>query len=152
MALQCNELTKGQTQQNLYEVRGDDNALHKFLTIQPPDSAAKAPPILAFKRKREIAIPWAEIVEDENVTGAVSIAAIREYFEKSWGFHVDKEWMTDPDHHLLGTGAGSWRIKQLQQDKSIFRPDFDELDAQGKPTPTPLSEGFVIRHGSGDKG
>jgi hypothetical protein len=154
MALQCNDLTKEQTQQNLYEVRGDDNALQKFLTIQPPDNAAKTPPILAFRRKREVEIPWAEIVEDENVTGAVSIAAIREYFEKSWGFPVDEEWMKDPAHHLLDTGAGSWRVKQLQQEKSpsIFRPDFDKLDAQGKPTPAPLSEGFVIRHGSGDKG
>jgi hypothetical protein len=62
--------------------------------------------------------------------------------------------MKDPAHHLLDTGAGSWRVKQLQQDKSpsIFRHDFDKLDAQGKTIPAPLSEGFVIRHGSGDKG
>ncbi len=154
MALQYNDLIKGQTHQNLYEVHGDDSALQKFLTIQPPDDAAKTPPILSFKRKREVEIPWAEIVGDDNVTGAVSIAAMREYFENSWGFSVSDEWMKDPAHHLLDTGSGSWWVKQLQQDKppSIFRPDFDKLDAEGKPTPAPISEGFVIRHGPGDDG
>lgn len=154
MALQCNDLTKGQSQQNLYELRGENNALQKFLTIQPPDEAANTPPILTFRRKREIEIPWAEIVDDDNVTGSMSIVAIREYFEKSWGFPVSEEWMKDPAHHLLDTDSGPWRVKQLQKDNppSIFRPDFDKLDAQGKPTAVQLSEGFVIRHGSSDKG
>lgn len=154
MAIQDNDLSRGTKQQELYQVRGDDEALQKFLTIQPPESASSSPPILAFKRKREVEIPWAEIVGDEQVTGAVSIAAIRDYFEKSWGFPVDKEWMKDPAHSLLDTGSGSWRVKQLETDKppSVYRPDFDTLDPEGKPTPAQLLEGFVIRHGSGDNG
>lgn len=154
MALQENDLIKGQRQQRLYELRGEDNALQKFLTIQPPDAAANTPPILSFRRKREIEIPWAEIVDDDNVTGSVSIVVIREYFEKSWGFSVDEEWMKDPAHHLLDTGSGPWRVRQLEKDRpsSIFRPDFDNPDAEGRPTPVQLSEGFVIRHGPGDKG
>ena len=154
MVLQRNELTRSQTEQNLYEVRGGDTVLQKFLTIQPPDDVSKTPPILAFSRKREVEIPWADIVGDEDVTGAVSIAAIREYFENSWGFPVNAEWMKDPAHHLLDTGSSSWRVRQLQQEKSppVFRPDFGKLDDQGRPTPVPLAEGFVIRHGPGDQG
>jgi len=150
----ADELTKDPTQQNLFEVCGDGNALQKFLGIHPPDNASKTPPILAFRRKREVEIPWGEIVGDKDVTGAASIAAIRKYFEDSWGFHVDEKWMNDSAHHLMDTGSGSWRVKQLPKDKpsSICRPDFNKLDSQGKPTAVALSEGFVIRHGPGDSG
>jgi len=153
MALESNGPAKRKAPQNLYEVRGDDKVLQKFLTIQPPDDASKTPPILAFRRKREVEIPWAEIVGDDNVSGEVSVAAIREYFENSWGIPVE-EGLQDDANHLLGTDSGSWRVKQLQNDKppAIFRPDFNNLDAKGKPTPMQLLEGFVIRHGPGDNG
>jgi hypothetical protein len=145
-------LTKGPTQQNLFEVCGDGNALQQFLGIHPPDNASKTPPILAFRRKREVEIPWGEIVRDEAVSsaGVEAIKAIRKYFEESWGFDVNEEWWKDSAHRLLDTRAGFWCVKQLQKDKpsSIFRADFDRLDAQGKPTAVAVTEGFVIRHGT----
>ena len=113
--------------QNLFEVRGDGNALQQFLEIHPPDNASKTPPILTFRRKREVEIPWGEIVGDQDVTGAAAIAAIRKYFEDSWGFDVET-WMSDSDNHLTDSDSGSWRVKQLQPDKPVFRPDFDILD------------------------
>lgn len=154
MTLRRDDLNAVPTEQNLFEVRCDGNALQPFLGIQPPDNASKTPPILAFRRKREVEIPWSEIVGDEDVTGGALIAAIRKYFEDSWGFDVDEKWMNDSTHHLLDTGSGSWRVKQLQKDEpsSIFRPDFDKLSPEGKPTPVQLSEGFVVRHGPSDGG
>ncbi|MDZ7582712.1 MAG: hypothetical protein U5R30_19545 [Deltaproteobacteria bacterium] len=152
MALQYNDLTKTPIQRNLIEVRGDGNVLQQFLGIHPPDDASKSPPILAFKRKREVEIPWGEIFNDEAVISAGTAAsAIRKYFEESWDFQVNKDWMKDSAHHLLDSGSGSWWVMQLQNGKPpVYRPDFDKLDpqAQGKPTSVPLTEGFVIRHGT----
>jgi hypothetical protein len=138
-------------QQGLIEVRGDGSALHQFLGIHPPDDASKTPPILAFKRKREVEIPWGEIVNNEAVTsaGEVATTVIRNYFEESWGFEVNEEWWNDPAHHLLDTGDSSWHVKQVPPVKSsIFYPDFNTLDPQGKPKAVELTKGFVIRHGT----
>ncbi|MCP4685225.1 MAG: hypothetical protein GY867_07225, partial [bacterium] len=149
----ANDLTKEPTQQNLFEVCGDSSALQQYLGIHPPDNASKASPILAFRRKREVEIPWGEIITDDALAdaGAEAIAAIRGYFEKSWGFDVNnEEWWKDESHHLLDTENGSWCVKQLGKAPSfhVFRPDFDNPDPKGLPTALPINEGFIIRHGT----
>ena len=60
--------------------------LAQFIAIRAPEHSKQIPPILSFRRKRELEIPWAEIVGESGVVeGQVSIAAIRDYFERSWG-------------------------------------------------------------------
>lgn len=149
MSIQSIENSKATNQRDLIEVRGDGNALQHFLEIHPPDDASNTPPILAFKRKREIEIPWSEIVGDEAVTSASVEAtkAIRNYFEESWDFDVNEEWWKDSAHHLLETEPGSWYVKQLSNDYLTFRPNFDNL-IDDKPAQEQLAEGFVIRHGT----
>src|SRR5512147_1116720 len=99
MILQSGDLTE---EHGTIEVSGDGTALQQYLRIHPPDDASRTPPILAFKRKREVEIPWGEIVGNGNVTGAEAVKAIRNYFEESWGFDVNaKKWWEDPSHHIL---------------------------------------------------
>jgi len=70
MASKSKDPTEVQDQQYLMEVEGNGDRLRRSLEIRPPEDASRTPPILAFKRKREIEIPWAEIVSDAKEAGA----------------------------------------------------------------------------------
>ena len=60
-------------------------ALPTVLGVREPMPAREAPPTLSFHRKRAVDIPWAEILLQLAPGGEISIAALREYFERSWG-------------------------------------------------------------------
>ena len=70
MAPKSKDPTEVQDQQYLMEVEGDGDRLRRSLEIHPPEDASRTPPILAFKRKREIDIPWDDIVSGAKDTGA----------------------------------------------------------------------------------
>ena len=59
--------------------------LPKVLGVCEPVAARLAPPTLSFRRKRAVDIPWGEILQRLAPSGEVSITALREYFEASWG-------------------------------------------------------------------
>jgi hypothetical protein len=80
-------------QRDLIEVRGDGNALQQFLEIHPPDDASNTPPILTFKRKHEVEIPWGKIVGDEAVTSA-NFDVNEEWWKDSAGKLIKHGWMT----------------------------------------------------------
>lgn len=67
----------------------DDNdaqtPLPTVLGVCEPVEARLAPPTLSFRRKRAVDIPWGEILQRLAPGGEVSITALREYFERSWG-------------------------------------------------------------------
>lgn len=123
----------------------DASCLQPFLQIRQPDDVAKNPPILAFQRKREVEIPWGDIADgnDADARGNAAIAAVRDYFEKSWDMDIRKEncWP------LLDSKVDPWPIKQIPKTAPNIEPPFFRGQFDAKVPPDPLS-GFVIRHGS----
>jgi hypothetical protein len=66
-------------------MNGNVDALAAVLGVHEPVDARLAPPTLSFRRKRAVDIPWGEVLENLAPSGEVSIVALREYFEQSWG-------------------------------------------------------------------
>ena len=139
----------------LFKIDGGDAHLRPALEIKPPEDSAQTPPILSFKRKREIEIPWGEIFKSIGVDGGVSTAALRAYFEDSWGFDLQEAAKGGKD--ALATvllGGETPKVMQLQSPNEVevpkvaYRPNFDKPDKAGNPTAEPLNQGFVLRHGS----
>lgn len=62
--------------------------LSAVLGVREPIEARQAPPALSFRRKREVDIPWGEIFRRLAPSGEISITALREYFERSWGLQA----------------------------------------------------------------
>ena len=61
----------------------DPNDLQPFLAIKPPETSQNTPPVLAFQRKREIDIPWKDIIGSASTEGSISTAAIREWVQQA---------------------------------------------------------------------
>jgi hypothetical protein len=82
--------------------------LQPFVAVHEPQDSRSTPPTLAFRRKRDVEIPWKEILDQARTTGDTSVAAIREYFERSWGL----ESVTGSDLPALSGGPAP-RIRGL---------------------------------------
>ncbi len=139
----------------LFKIDGEGADLRPALEIKPPEDSAQTPPILSFKRKREIEIPWGEIFKDIGVDGGVSTTALRAYFEDSWGFDLQEAAKGGKDalaNALLGGELP--KVMQLSSPSEVeiatvvYRPNFDKPDKAGNPTAEPLHQGFVLRHAS----
>ncbi len=93
----------------LITIGAGDRGLGSYIGVREPVDSREAPPVLSFRRKREVDIPWGDILRDVATDGEVSVAAIREYFEQSWGV---KGPLTDAALAVLVTGA-SPRIAKI---------------------------------------
>jgi hypothetical protein len=139
----------------LFKIDGEAAHLRPALEIKPPEDSAQTPPILSFKRKREIEIPWGEIFKDIGVEGGASTAALRAYFEDSWGVDLREAAKGGKDALatalLGGDKPNVMRLSGPEKDEPAtvaYQPNFDKTDDAGNPTPEPLHQGFVFRHGS----
>lgn len=144
LAAQSARLLAAQGQGYACELEVDDGAFRKLLQIQLPDPAVAAPPILAFKRKREIEILWEALGNQVEATTKAGITAIRQYFENSWQVKLPDAWTDDPQ--VLTSGEPERRLVWSLENGSVYRTSFD--NPGGKPEGKPLTSGFVIRHGS----
>jgi hypothetical protein len=79
-------------------------ALGSFIGVQGPEESRDSSPVLSFQRRRELEIPWEEILRGATSEGQVSVAAIREYFERSWG--VESEMSIAELAKLADAGLG----------------------------------------------
>ncbi len=91
-----------------------ERGLGTYIGIREPVESREAPPVLAFRRKREVDIPWSDILQGMASAGELSVAAIREYFERSWGVKAP---LTDAGLAALTSGS-SPRIARID-----LRPD-----------------------------
>jgi hypothetical protein len=120
--------------------------LQEFVAIHGPEDSRDTPPVLSFRRKREVQIPWSEIVDGAETTGDASVTAIREYFERSWRLSA----VTEAGLQAL-TGGPRPRIRALETgtegaaQPAMFRTN---LDVPAKPAAAPLIEGVAIQHGT----
>jgi hypothetical protein len=125
------------------------HALQPFVVIRGPEDPRETPPILSFHRKREVQIPWAEILDRAGTTGDTSVAAIREYFERSWGLPA----VTADDLPSL-TGGATPRIRGLgppgkdaagkPTGLTMYRTSFA---VPAEPVASAVTAGVVIQHG-----
>jgi hypothetical protein len=101
------------------EIVSGSEILAQSIEIRPPADASQAPPVLSFRRKREIEIPWMNILSGgASVRGGTkSVEAIRSYFEKSWGFDDSgklKNWMeASGKNKLSGSSRSIWNINDI---------------------------------------
>ncbi len=138
---------------------GGDTALRDHVVVQPPEDSRQTPPVLSFRRKREIDIPWGEILHDVSTDGEGSIAAIRDYFESAWGLD---EAMTQPRLAELVAGADaviarvdlSADAKATKSGIRLFRtvltdPDKPAAAAVTAPDAASAPTDIALRHVSG---
>jgi len=112
------------TTDQVFGLSGEQANLQPFIKIQPPASSDNASPVLSFRRKRRVDVPWGNILGSSATVGETSIGAIREYFEVSWGLGaIDENNLTSVNN---GDAA---RIKALQTAGK---------DAEGNPAPKPM--------------
>lgn len=149
MASQFNGSTGIPEREQLFTVEGDDGGLKSFLTIKPPEDSAKTPPVLSFKRKREVEIPWGNIFKGIADKNPVSVQPLRTYFEASWGYDELKRAIKN-DKDLLLKNKNVQQIDSTDDPLAVYLPNFDEsLDENGNPTTCrTLDKGFVLRHGA----
>lgn len=139
-----------------------ERGLGTYIGVREPVESREAPPVLAFRRKREVDIPWSDILQGLATDGELSVAAIREYFERSWGVEAP---LTDAGLAAL-TGGSSPRIAQidLRPDAAaptpglrLYRSTMPDPGQAGKPAAeaitcpdgqTPASD-IALRHASG---
>jgi hypothetical protein len=120
--------------------------LQPFVAVHEPPDSRNTPPTLAFRRKRDVEIPWKEILDRTPTAGDTSVAAIREYFERSWGLQS----VTGSDLPAL-TGGPAPRIRRLSAATgdapglTMYRTG---LDAPAEPAAAAVTTGVVIQHGT----
>jgi hypothetical protein len=125
---------------------GGDGLLPRFLGIHQPEDSRDAPPILSFRRKREVQIPWKDVLDRAETAGDTSVAAIREYFERSWRPGA----LTGTDLSELIGGAAP-RIRGLDAASQGAAPltlSRTILDDPTKPATAPIASGVAIQHGT----
>jgi hypothetical protein len=129
--------------------KNDPNDLQSSLAIKPPETSQNTPPILAFQRKREIDIPWKDIIGSASTEGSTSTAAIREYFEISWDLKVVdlEDFLKDSSPYIqptpLDTGTKDKEGKSVL--KLMYRTNLDDPQ---KPAPEDIPAGIVLQHGT----
>ena len=135
--------------QELFQMDGGMDALKPFLELKPPEGAQNTPPILSFERKRNIEIPWGEILQKLAVKGSSSILAIKRYFEESWPFDKSVEAVLE-DYPKRLTAQDPPLVLEIEDRAGapapvIYRTVFND---KGDPGDEPLKNGVVIRHGT----
>ncbi|MGK7954962.1 MAG: hypothetical protein AB4063_06840, partial [Crocosphaera sp.] len=119
--------------EDIFSLEGNSNQLQPFLMVdKPPENLKETPPILSFQRKRDIEIPWEQVLGNSATAGLTSIASIREYFESSWGFSSGE--LTEEDLGKIKVEQGTW-----------YRSKFD---ANGNPVAKKIEKGLVLQHGN----
>jgi hypothetical protein len=105
--------------------------LARWLDIKTPEDAVKAPPILAFQRKREVEIPWGQRAPAE---------ALRAHFESSWGLQPDADWPTlSAQLKLMLVPVGAPPAKVLE----LFTANPAQADK-----PASVKSGIALREGA----
>ncbi len=148
MASQIDGSTGIPLREDLFTVDGGEGRLVSHLDIKPPEDSAKTPPVLSFKRKREVEIPWGDVFKGITDNSPVSVSALRTFFQSSWGHDDDslQKALAD-DSELLFKGETPF-VKQLsgEGDEPIlaFATEFQD---DGTATGRRIESGFVLRHG-----
>lgn len=96
--------------------------LPTVLGVCEPVAARLAPPTLSFRRKRAVDIPWGEILQHLAPSGEISIAALREYFERAWGLDAPP---TETQLAELCSGAGARIVRAAPAPPPPPAPDAD---------------------------
>lgn len=96
--------------------------LPSVLGVQDPVPARQAAPTLSFRRKRAVDIPWGEILQHLAPSGEISIAALREYFERAWGLSAPP---TETQLTELCSGAGARIVRVVPAPPPPPAPDAD---------------------------
>jgi hypothetical protein len=144
------------TSDQLYGLSGEQASLQPFIKIHPPASTDNTPPVLSFRRKRRVDVPWDEILGSSATTGETSIGAIREYFEVSWGLGpIDENQLSSV------TDGDAARIKALQTagkdtegnpaPKQMYRAklgDEPKPEDETQPVAVTIDSGLIIQHGT----
>lgn len=138
-----------QSNNNLILKTENESTLQSYLQIRPPENAYDTSPILSFTRKREIELPWDDLIGgNELIPG--SISAIRTYFESSWKkkfeeitdfleeefvkpletasmyatkFEDDNYWEIDTGYAIHHANSGRW-YKLLTPENNLTKDDF----------------------------
>jgi hypothetical protein len=128
--------------------RQNPDDLQPFLSIKPPETSRNTPPVLAFQRKREIDIPWIDIIGSADTEGSTSTAAIREYFERSWNLDPEalEDFLKDPSPRIRPTPLDTGTTGEDGQ--PVLEPMYrTNLDDPQKPAHEVVPEGVVLQHG-----
>lgn len=134
---------------DLFQSDHGAEALKPHLQLQPPEKAQNAPPILSFERRRDIEIPWGEVLQKLAVRGSSPVAGIRRYFEESWPFDKPVEAVLEDYSNRL-TAENPPLVVEIEAGKegpspTIFRTAFDD---KGEAAGEQVKEGVVLRHGT----
>jgi len=152
MAMESNRGMTAPSRDQLFGQSKPEAQIQPFLMIQPPTGPDDTPPVLSFRRKRRVELPWNEILGRNATTGETSIAAIREYFELSWG-------LGDIDQHALSevVQGEAARIVALQTagkdekgepaSRTMYRANVDATPEGESPAVT-VEAGLIIQHGT----
>jgi hypothetical protein len=129
--------------------------LQPFLSVRPPPASDQTPPVLSFRRKRRVDLPWQDILSNSATAGETSIASIREYFEASWGVAaVDK---TTLGAVVEGDAARIVALQTAGRDakgnpapKPMYRASLDAPAAaeSDRPAAVTVDSGLIIQHGT----
>jgi hypothetical protein len=135
--------------QELFQVDGATDALKPYLELKPPEKARNAPPILSFERRRDIEIPWGEVLQKLAVRGSSSIAAIRRYFEESWPFDKPAAEVLE-DYSKRLTSEDPPLVMEIHDVEgkpapAIYRTVFKD---KSEPGAEQLKKGVILRHGT----
>jgi hypothetical protein len=133
--------------------------LQRFLMVDPPGMPHESPPVFSFKRKREVRLPWRDIVGPGQEQRPASITAMRDYFQLSWGLDPDGT-ITQPFLSSIIAKDDAHKHEQMIGDLDAEQP---EPSYRATPSPayrtrfigdlknpvdaTELSTGIVFRHG-----
>ncbi len=133
--------------EDIFSLEGNSNQLQPFLLVdKPPENLKETPPILSFQRKRDIEIPWEQVLDNTPTEGLTSLASIREYFESSWGFSSGE--LKDEDlGKIKSEKKAIWYDHETQQG-NWYRSKFDKEDKEGNPVAEKIEKGLVLQHGN----
>ena len=129
------------TRGDVFELGAADEKLQPFLSVNKPDSAQHTPPILSFRRQRRVEIPWDTILGGVATKGITSVAAIREYFERSWGIEPG-----EVDEALLSKLASDSCVVDVDPDHPVYRTNFDKPSDLS--SAIAITTGIVLKHGT----
>ncbi|MDJ0597937.1 MAG: hypothetical protein QNJ37_03720 [Crocosphaera sp.] len=103
---------------------------------KPPENLKETPPILSFQRKRDIEIPWEQVLHSTKTEGLTSIASIKEYFERSWGLSGSPKSQEDLTQYVKD---------HIELKEVVYRTKFDE---QGNPIAGEIKDRICLQHGT----
>lgn len=156
------------TSKDLFRLTEHEQALQRALVIGTPTAPEETPPSLFFERKRDVDIPWKQILSGIKGPIEESVDALRIDLESSLGLeeiplglleqhHVDRIF---PSFQALGPQPSSEDAKEPAT-VQVYRSAFEFVQgkkAEGAAEPVkatiatkaePVDAGMVCHHGSG---